>query len=181
MKRVAVLAVTVSVLAPSPALAHGTGGSSGGSGISLPLLLVGVALVAGGYAARSKLPGPVAWGAVAVGVALGVGSFFAGGNGGERPDVHIAIARPAAGATVSAGEPVEVRVEVDGDLATDASDKTGGHLHLFVDGELQQMPYAATGEVTLEPGPHTLTVEYVDNEHLSYDPSIQDSVDVTAR
>jgi hypothetical protein len=182
VKRVAVLVALVATFAPSRALAHGTGGSSGGSsGLSLLLLVGGVALVAGGSVARSKLPDPVAWSAVGVGVVLGMGSFFVPGNSGERPDVHIAIAQPVAGAKVAAGKPVRVRVDVDGDLASGPTDKTGGHLHLSVDGQLQQMPYGATSEVTLEPGMHTLTVEYVDNKHLSYDPPILASVEVEAR
>lgn len=182
MKRIAVLAVMVAVLAPSPALAHGTGGSSGGSGISLPLLLGGIALAAAALATRGKIVAAGTWAAVAVGVALAGASLFAGGgNGSSRPDVHIAVVEPADGDTVAAGEPITIRVNVDGSLATGPQDSDGGHLHLSVDGQLQQMPYTASSEVTLEPGRHDVTVEYVDNEHLSYDPRIQDSIEVEAR
>lgn len=182
MKRIAVLAVMLAVLAPSPALAHGTGGSSGGSGISLPLLLGGIALAAAALATRGKIVAAGACAVFAVGVALAGASLFAGGgNGSSRPDVHIAVVQPADGDTVPAGQPITIQVNVDGPLATGPQDSDGGHLHLSVDGQLQQMPYTASAEVTLELGRHDVTVEYVDNEHLSYDPRIENSIEVEAR
>ena len=55
-----------------------------------------------------------------------------------------------------------------------------GHLHLYVDGKLQQMPYSTRTEVTLPPGPHELRVEYVDSRHVSFNPEVSWTVYVTA-
>lgn len=179
MKRLAGAVVLVTVLMPSPALAH-TANDGGGSGVSLPLLIAGAAVLVVALAARAKLPTVGVWSALAAGVALIVGSLFVGGDDGGRPDVHVAVTAPADGATVTAGEPVTVQVDVDGPLAKGPEDPDGGHLHLSIDGKLQQMPYAVNANVTLEPGSHTLTVEYVDHEHLSYDPPIAHTIDVEA-
>lgn len=182
MRRGGLSALLFVALDGSTALAHGGGTSSGGSGVSLRLLLVGVALLAGGFATRGKLANARAsWGLVAAGGALAVASLFVGGDGGRaRPDVHLSVVEPAAGSTVPAGQPVTVAVRLDGPIASGPGDTGGGHLHLSVDGALQQMPYASQTNVTLDPGDHTITVEYVDNQHLSYDPPIQHSVEVTA-
>jgi hypothetical protein len=61
-----------------------------------------------------------------------------------------------------------------------AQDTEGGHLHLYVDRKLQQMPYSNEATVTVEAGRHELTVEYVDARHVSYNPPIDDTVVVTA-
>lgn len=58
--------------------------------------------------------------------------------------------------------------------------QAGGHLHLYVDGQLQQMPYGVKTEVTLDPGEHAIVVEYVDFQHLSFEPRVEKVVRVTA-
>lgn len=42
------------------------------------------------------------------------------------------------------------------------------------------MPSTLTTEVELEPGEHELRVEYVDPDHASYDPPVEQRITVTA-
>lgn len=162
-------------------LAHGGGGSGGGWAV--PALLAGVALVAAGLSRRSREGTKewTVWSLVALGVVVAVGGILVSANTGKRADVHLAVVEPAGGTTVPADTPVKVRVTVDGELATGPEDRTGGHLHVAVDGKLEQMPYGTDLEVRLPPGPHTVTVEYVDNRHVSYKPKVEQSIALTAR
>jgi hypothetical protein len=57
-------------------------------------------------------------------------------------------------------------------VARSPSSRSGGHLHLFVDGRLEQMPYGTESELRLEPGRHRITVEYVNFEHVSFEPRV---------
>jgi hypothetical protein len=92
----------------------------------------------------------------------------------------VSFASPQDGATVPANEPFEVEIDLEGgELAASASD-AGGHLHIFADGSVLSMPSTTTAEVTLEPGEHELKVEYVDIQHASYDPPVQETITVTA-
>lgn len=74
-----------------------------------------------------------------------------------------------------------MRVDLGGADIASSPDDDGGHLHLYVDGELQQMPYSTTMQVRLKPGAHEIEVEYVDEEHVSYDPPFTARVSVRAR
>ena len=93
----------------------------------------------------------------------------------------MSISEPSDGATVDAGV-VPVLVTLDGgELASSPSATKGGHIHLFVDDQLVNMPYTLDLDVRLKPGAHAIKVEYVDLQHLSYDPPVQDTIEVTAR
>ena len=123
------------------------------------------------------------WAAPIVGAAgvivLSLGFIVPPDAGGS--DAVVSIVEPLNGAEVAAGNPVLVRVAVEnGSIATSATDPSGGHLHLYVDGQLQQMPYSNQAQVTLQPGPHNLRVEYVDNRHVSFDPPIEATITVDA-
>jgi hypothetical protein len=106
------------------------------------------------------------------------------GNRNGRPDPDeggSTIQTPVDGATVKAGERIDFEATVvGGELAESAQATEGGHLHIFVDGQLQEMLYANATQVELEPGTHTITVEYTDAQHLSFDPPVETSVEVTA-
>jgi hypothetical protein len=72
---------------------------------------------------------------------------------------------------------VKIQIALEGaSIARSVSDRGKGHLHIHVDGTLQQMSYSTSTEVTLPPGNHELMVEYVDPQHASYDPPIQTAV-----
>ncbi len=100
----------------------------------------------------------------------------------DRPaNVSIAIVEPRSGSFVEAGESIRFRVRINAPIAASPADREGGHLHLYVDGELQQMPYAKEATFDLAKGRHQVEVEYVDNRHVSYDPEIVTSIHVTGR
>lgn len=103
----------------------------------------------------------------------------------QRPsagDVTLRITAPADGDVVGAGEKVRIEAVVRGaPLAPDASSTDGGHLHVFVDGLLQEMVYRTGTEVALAEGEHEIIVEYTDARHLSFDPRVMDTVTVEAR
>ena len=42
------------------------------------------------------------------------------------------------------------------------------------------MPYSTEAEITVPEGTHSLTVEYVDHQHVSFDPPIEETIRVTA-
>ena len=116
---------------------------------------------------------------VAVGVIAVVIASSAGGGGAEVASVSIQA--PKSGATVAAGQPVTVQAQVTGvELAKSMSDTSAGHLHVYVDGKIASMPLTTTSTVVLKPGPHEIEVEYVDPNHVSLDPPVIDSVQVTA-
>jgi hypothetical protein len=92
-----------------------------------------------------------------------VGLLAACGGSDQGSDISLKIVSPTDGETVPAGEPVEIRAEIEGaEVADSAAASDAGHIHIFVDGELQEMLYATATEVKLEPGTHTITVEYTD-------------------
>lgn len=96
-------------------------------------------------------------------------------------DIEIKIVTPTDGETVPAGKPVTIEAEVIGaDVAESQNASDAGHLHIFVDGDLQEMLYATATEVELESGPHTITVEYTDAQHLSLDDPVKESIEVVA-
>jgi hypothetical protein len=117
---------------------------------------------------------------VALAVALGSGAFVLNRSPAESRVVR--IVEPNPGDTVAANDRVPLEVVLSGaPLATSASADEGGHLHVYVDGELVDMPTTLEPEVEMEPGRHTLTVEYVDNEHKRFDPRVTDQIEIRAR
>jgi hypothetical protein len=169
------------LLLPLPARAHTVGP---GAGVEIELLVAGVViLIFGVTRLNSEKTRPwVAWSVIGVGLVLGTLSIVLPRLGApSRPDATVAIVSPDNGSSVPAGEPVEVKVQLTGGtIAQSATETDKGHLHLYLDGELQQMPYSTSAEVTLQPGVHDLTVEYVDPRHISYDPPILTSIELEA-
>ena len=144
------------------------------------LIAAGVAFIAA-FALRATKPdgAAFAWGAFAVGAALAVAAVIVPRVATD--DVTIEIVAPAPGATVAAGEAFDVAADVVGaEVATSATDLNAGHIHIYVDGELEQMPMSTVASVKLKPGVHEVTVEYVDPEHLALDPPVRATVEVTA-
>jgi len=125
------------------------------------------------------------------GLAAGAGAFAIGGPTSAGSDgtlgapkgLSVRVTSPADGETVPARETLELEVElVGGELtsATTSEDPTMGHLHIFVDGTLTAMPATTTQKFRLEPGEHTLGVEFTTADHRSFEPSIVHEVTVTA-
>ena len=165
---------------PTPAYAHAVGP---GSGVEIELLLVAGAVLVFGYTLRSSenakpwLP----WVVMIVGAGLVALSFALPQlTKPSRPsNVSLEIVSPTSGERLPAGRPVEIDVALSGaTVARSASDTGKGHLHIYVDNQLQQMPYSTSTTVRLKPGSHRLTVEYVDPQHVSYSPPIATSTRV---
>ena len=181
IRKALLLALALAAL-PAPAHAHTIGGSGGAE---IEVLVVGIAIMVFGFSLRSsQMSRPwVPWAVLGLGIAL-VGAAFviprSTGNAG-RSFARISITEPPDGASVPAGRaiPVEVRV-ANAPVAESPNSRSGGHLHLFVDGRLEQMPYGTDLEVKLQPGRHELTIEYVNVDHVSFQPRVQRTVTVTA-
>ncbi|MGH2679734.1 MAG: DUF4399 domain-containing protein [Actinomycetota bacterium] len=172
----------MTTLIPAPLLAHVL---NGGGPLNVLLLLLGGSLAILGARVRARVMGPRALGGVAT--AVGIGLFVLGlvldtGPPRSSSQARVRIVEPRAGEEVTAQQPVGVSVELEGgQLAVSPSDTTGGHLHLYVDGMLRQMlPSSTETQVTLDPGRHTLTVEYVDSRHVSFDPEVTTTTHVRA-
>lgn len=101
------------------------------------------------------------------------------GGCSRGPGVSVRILSPADGTTVAAGEPVTIRVEIEGGhiQGTDG-DGRPGHLHVLVDRRLVEMVDETAPTVTLEPGTHEITVEFAGENHESL--GVLDRVDVRA-
>jgi hypothetical protein len=168
------------VFVPTPAYAHAVGS---GAGVEIELLLVAVAVLFLGFRLRSAANAKPAapWVAIGAGVALAILAFALPQvtQSSKSSDASLRIVSPTDGAELAAGKPVAIEVDVrGGTVATSPTDTGKGHLHIYVDGELQQMPFSTSAEVRLPAGEHDITVEYVDADHVSFDPSVQASVTV---
>ena len=158
-------------------------GHGGGGALPTLLLLAGMGAIAWAARLQGARPERRRWLPFAVG-ALGLaaiaGSFLVP-DGGDRPDATLTWVRPAPGSVVPADADVEVEVVVAGaPVAATPTAKDGGHLHLYVDGRLQAMPYGTTAVVRLPAGAHRLRAEFVDERHVPYKPPIEVEADVTA-
>lgn len=140
---------------------------------SVVLLVVAVALAVGAFTIDS-----------------GSGTDTASGSGdgesiGPSP-VVVTIAEPQDGATVPAGEELELQVELDGgELVNESAgtDPTKGHLHIYVDGALTTMPSVVNPPVSgdlLGEGEHEITVEFTRADHRSFDPRVTAEITVVA-
>jgi hypothetical protein len=180
IRRGAALAAVL-LLVPSPAYAHAVGP---GSGVELELLLAAGALLVGGFKLRST-PGRFAVGNILITIgALGIAAALVVPNLGtptpKSTSARIEIVSPADGDTVQSGT-VDIVVDIsNGVLAKSSSDTEGGHIHIYVDDEMVSMPYTTDTSVQLEPGQHTITVEYVDTAHMSFAPPVTATVTVEA-
>lgn len=165
-------------------LAHGLGGAGGPE---IEALLLGVAITGLGIQALRK--NPKSYVAIAMTVAgavlfVGAFTFFTSDATLEAPTgVTVAITYPEDGSTVTTDQDVQVEVDLEGaELTNETSgdDPRKGHIHVFVDDAMVSMPTTLESNIDLEPGDHTITVEFVGADHSQFEPRILDSVDVTA-
>jgi hypothetical protein len=161
-------------------LAHTTAGGI----IEIELLLLGLGFLAAAFFFRPSQSGNARAAVVmlVVGIGLLAGSFILPQTRSAAPtsDATLQITSPQDGDTVEAGE-VTVTVDVEGGKIATGASSSGGHLHIFVDDILESMPTSLNMEVELEPGEHEIRVEYVDTQHMSFVPPVQEVVTVTAR
>jgi hypothetical protein len=128
-------------------------------------LLVVAALVATGCTSTGSGAGP--------GTATPTASAI-----GPRPSspAVVKVVEPKNGATEPASG-ATLRVSLAGATLTDVTSQdispTEGHLHVSVDGELISMTSGLTQALPdLEPGRHTIRVEFVAADHLPFDPRV---------
>ena len=144
------------------------------------LIAAGVAFV-GAFVFRSIKPDKIGppWALFIAGAILVVLGLLVPRLGGGT-DAEVGFASLRDGATVPANEPFDIEIDLEGGELATSNSSSGGHLHIYVDGSVVSMPSTTTAEVTLEPGEHELRVEYVDFQHASFDPPVQETISVTA-
>lgn len=163
-----------------PAFAHSA--ASGGPNTEILLLGGGMIVLAAVLFFQKTASRQASLVLAVLGVAAVTGAFALAEepDAAAHHDVTIAIAGPADGATVPAGA-VPVEIELTGaELAGESSSEDAGHLHVYLDGEVVDMPSALDVEVDVPPGEHELEVEFVDADHAALDPPVADSVTITA-
>lgn len=100
---------------------------------------------------------------------------------GTPPTLRLIV--PAAGATVPAGT-VGVAVETTGlkyVMPSNTNVAGEGHVHFTLDDRPFIMSTTPDAEFTdVEPGPHTLVAELVQNDTKSFDPPITESIEFVA-
>ena len=164
-----------------PVLAHTA--ASGGPNTEILLLGGGMIVLAVVLFVQKSASRQASLVLAVLGIAAITGAFALADDsgGGEHHDAAIAILSPADGATVEAGT-VPIEVELTGaELASESSDEDAGHVHVYVDGEVVDMPSSLDVEVELEAGEHELEVEFVTAGHAALDPPVVDTVTVTAK
>ena len=162
-----------------PTLAHTA--TSSGPNTEILLLGAGMVVLAAVFFFQKTASRQASLILAVVGVAAITGAFaFAGGSSEGHHDASIALASPVDGATVEAGT-VPIEIELTGaELAGESSSEDAGHIHVYVDDEVVDMPSSLDVEVDLQPGEHELEVEFVDADHAALDPPVTDSVTITA-
>lgn len=160
-------------------IAHITGGGAGGGGGNGALrffVLIGgfgvLALAARIRAARRADRAWLPWVVGGLGLAMVVFGLVVPQK--KQKPIYLTLLEPEPGSSVPANQDVTLRTSVYGaTVAATPAAKTGGHLHLYVDGKLESMPYGSDAVVRLTPGRHKLRIEYVDNKHRTYNPPVQ--------
>lgn len=147
------------------------------------LVLAGAFLVLGVVLFVQKTVKPVvSIGIVLIAIALGSGAFIFAGSPPTPNGVTVVIQEPKPGDPVPAGEKFALKVAVSGaQLASSTNAADGGHLHVYVDDELVDMPVTVRPEVKVPEGEHTLGVELVDEKHVPYKPAVRDNIEVVAQ
>lgn len=95
----------------------------------------------------------------------------------DRPasPAKIAITSPADGSTVT-GTTIHVVVSLTGAQVIQATstkiDPTQGHVHLYIDGNLQYMAYTLSQDFPVHPGVYTIKAEFVASDHFPFNPRV---------
>jgi hypothetical protein len=142
-----------------------------------------------------RVPRPGAYGLLGVaGVLVVTSAFVPRALLGPKPPS--AAARPASTATLAfrapreheqvSGSELNVVLDLEGGTVVQATTSSiapdTGHIHLLLDGNLVSMTYGTEQILDLtdvQPGPHTLTAEFVAADHLPFSPPVTATVDFT--
>jgi hypothetical protein len=96
---------------------------------------------------------------------------------GTRPTspAQISITSPADGSTVT-GTMIHVVVDLTGAKVVQATSSnitpTEGHVHLYIDGNLQYMAYSLSQDFPVHPGTYTIKAEFVASDHFPFNPRV---------
>jgi hypothetical protein len=95
----------------------------------------------------------------------------------NRPSspAKISIVSPTDGSTVT-GTMVHVVVDLTGAKVVQATSSnlspTEGHVHLYIDGNLQYMAYTLSQDFPVHPGTYTIKAEFVASDHFPFNPRV---------
>jgi hypothetical protein len=88
---------------------------------------------------------------------------------------QISITSPADGSTVT-GTTMHVVVDLTGAKVVQATSSnitpTEGHVHLYIDGNLQYMAYTLSQDFPVHPGTYTIKAEFVASDHFPFNPRV---------
>ncbi|HEY2704547.1 MAG TPA: hypothetical protein VGL20_12730 [Candidatus Dormibacteraeota bacterium] len=96
---------------------------------------------------------------------------------GTRPSspATLSITSPADGSTVT-GSTVHVAVDLQGAQVVQATSSNispdKGHVHLYIDGNLQYMQYTLAQDFPVHPGVYTIKAEFVASDHFPFSPRV---------
>jgi hypothetical protein len=96
---------------------------------------------------------------------------------GTRPSspAKISITSPIDGSTVT-GTMIHVVVALTGAQVVQATSSnispTEGHVHLYIDGNLQYMAYTLSQDFPVHPGTYTIKAEFVASDHFPFNPRV---------
>lgn len=125
--------------------------------------------------------------AVLAGCGSGAGSVSTGSMPGASPTgtpavsdrpsspATIEIVNPKDGSTVT-GSMVDVVVAIQNAHIVQATTShirpDEGHVHLYIDGNLQYMAYTLSQDFPLKPGTYTMYAEFVASDHFPFNPRV---------
>ncbi|HEX3607808.1 MAG TPA: hypothetical protein VH134_17940 [Candidatus Dormibacteraeota bacterium] len=96
---------------------------------------------------------------------------------GPRPasPAQISITSPVNGSTVT-GTMIHVVVDLKNATVVQATSSnikpTEGHVHLYIDGNLQYMAYTLSQDFPVHPGTYTIKAEFVASDHFPFSPRV---------
>jgi hypothetical protein len=87
----------------------------------------------------------------------------------------LSITNPVEGSTVT-GSTIHVVVAVTGAQIVQATSSDispdKGHVHLYIDGNLQYMAYTLSQDFPVHPGTYTIKAEFVASDHFPFNPRV---------
>jgi hypothetical protein len=87
----------------------------------------------------------------------------------------ISITSPADGSIVT-GSTIHVAVDLQGAQVIQATSSNirpdQGHVHLYIDGNLQYMQYTLSQDFPVHPGVYTIRAEFVASDHFPFNPRV---------
>jgi hypothetical protein len=131
---------------------------------------------------------PILWIGLLIVALTVLTGYLSAGSPKPPPRVKLQVLSPTEGEVLPSGRPIPVLLDLQGAELVPTSVQTfsspppanAGHIHILVDGRLKTMPPSGRAQVTLTPGSHSISAEFVDPYHRSFSPRILDTVHVIA-